>query len=769
MQHLKQVAVRKRLKSRPKVIDLNGHQPHAALLYLSITAPLLLGMVCLVQQASWHDIMAVFRNLIGLSLIAVLYREIFRLRNNRLVFTADSIKLPGLEQQVIKLESIVRVSLQERKDIMCLGTGDGRWHFIHMKGLCQEGAKQLWHLIATKLKHAEVKAEVKDILLNWVSAEKVDDRVHASLLSWTLAEQRLAREKKAVAIIDPRVCVDLKINSIAGRLGQYITFYITTCLQVWVAICSILTVTILIGTLGVGNFNLLKVLGLVSYVTQQNLMALLFAPADLLKELLWFLLQLLNPIFGNPPAAVCYCAMLVWMTIYAARSWAEPDCVEVSRQGITTLKKGPSGAVPQSHLQWQDLESITITGRPGPELCFKARPAKIEDKDESSKELPSHNQKSSAERDRSISIPLKLLTGSGLRRQMLEAIDQFAGDTIIDPAVLQALAPRAAQGEDGLSALTYTELWLDSLESAPRLNELTPLAPGTRLANGIMISSQLASGGQGVTYLADRNGKTVVLKETILPVYIESARKNVTARFNENAALLSTLDHPQIVKLHDSFIQGHRAFLVMEYVEGSTLQELVERQGPLPESQVVHIARQLAGILSYLHSRIPPVVHRDLSPDNLIIDGSGLVKLVDFGVAIEQGNSRSAVVGKQNFLPPEQIAGQACPQSDIYAMGATLFFLLTGQEPEPLERSNPRLLNDLVSERMAKLVQDLTEMDLARRLDEAAKVLDYLPQAASALEDEAEESQGQILKIPESEPSLSPISIRQDLSHEEEI
>jgi serine/threonine protein kinase len=94
----------------------------------------------------------------------------------------------------------------------------------------------------------------------------------------------------------------------------------------------------------------------------------------------------------------------------------------------------------------------------------------------------------------------------------------------------------------------------------------------------------------------------VVLKEIIIPIYVEKARLRVAERFERDAKLLKSLDHPKIVKLHDYFIEEHRAFLMLEYIEGTTLQEKVQMQGAMPEAEVLKLAKQMLDILDYLHS-----------------------------------------------------------------------------------------------------------------------------------------------------------------------
>lgn len=295
---------------------------------------------------------------------------------------------------------------------------------------------------------------------------------------------------------------------------------------------------------------------------------------------------------------------------------------------------------------------------------------------------------------------------------VLKAIKAWAPSVNRDAAVLQSLQPPADY--------SYTELWLQALSAPPQRERLKPLVAGVRLRQGkYVVRNSLGVGGQGQAYLATDalTGQSLVLKEFILPVFVDiSVRKSALEQFENEARILRQLNHPQIVKLLDYFVEDHRAYLVLEHIDGASLRKLVESQGPLPEAQVRVLAEQMSAILKYLHNLAPPVVHRDFTPDNLILNVDGTLKLIDFNVAQQQESTTSGtVVGKHAYLPPEQFRGMPTSQSDIYAMGATLFFLLTGNDPEPISVSHPRKTNSAISERMDKVVAKATAMNLRDR------------------------------------------------------
>src|SRR5262249_40080242 len=133
-------------------------------------------------------------------------------------------------------------------------------------------------------------------------------------------------------------------------------------------------------------------------------------------------------------------------------------------------------------------------------------------------------------------------------------------------------------------------------------------------------------------------------------------------------------------------------------------------------ASAVRLALQMCDILEYLHGLEPPVVHRDFSPDNLMLAEDGVLKLIDFNVACESKYTTTAtIVGKHAYLPPEQFRGTPCPQSDIYAFGGTLYYLLTAQQPEPLTESHPAAIVPGLSPDLDRIVACATALELDER------------------------------------------------------
>src|SRR5262249_46009135 len=145
--------------------------------------------------------------------------------------------------------------------------------------------------------------------------------------------------------------------------------------------------------------------------------------------------------------------------------------------------------------------------------------------------------------------------------------------------------------------------------------------------------------------------------------------KKVLDHIQRQAELLKRIEHPQIVKLVDLFVEDQRAYLVLEHIPGESLRELVDREGPLPEEAVISLGIQMCDLLAHLHCQSPPVIHRDFTPENLIHTKEEQIKLIDFNVAQQmESKATRTVVGKHSYIPPEQFRGKASTQSDIYAM-----------------------------------------------------------------------------------------------------
>lgn len=224
------------------------------------------------------------------------------------------------------------------------------------------------------------------------------------------------------------------------------------------------------------------------------------------------------------------------------------------------------------------------------------------------------------------------------------------------------------------------------------------LPVGAVLRDRYVITDLVGQGGMGAVYQAEDlrlRGRLCAIKE-VLPelISVPGMEDQAHEQFYREASILARLDHPNLPKVSDFFQQAGREYLVMDFVPGPDLRQLIEearrRDAFLDESAVVGWMDQLCDALMYLHTQDPPVLHRDIKPSNIKLTPRGVVKLVDFGLVklLQPDESRTVTVvqgrGTVAYTPLEQYGGDTGhtdARSDIYALGATLYHLLTGQAP----------------------------------------------------------------------------------------
>ena len=274
----------------------------------------------------------------------------------------------------------------------------------------------------------------------------------------------------------------------------------------------------------------------------------------------------------------------------------------------------------------------------------------------------------------------------------------------------------------------------------PSVSKLKPLPDGTVLANRYEIMKRIGGGGMGAVYLAaDRNlGGAVRAVKEMVQSYIEGERQEKAVEdFKRESLLLSTLDHASIPTIYDYFFDEaeHRFYLVMKYIPGGDLATRLRTsvEGRLEENVVLDWAIQLTDVLEYLHRHDPPIVYRDLKPANVMVDSkTGRVMLIDFGIARwVQGEQKGVTaVGTMGYAPPELFGGNVDPRSDIYSLGATLFHLLTGADPQanPLlifdfkKNPRPRQINTALSAGIDAIVSKAVDYEPASRFQTAAEM-----------------------------------------------
>lgn len=285
-----------------------------------------------------------------------------------------------------------------------------------------------------------------------------------------------------------------------------------------------------------------------------------------------------------------------------------------------------------------------------------------------------------------------------------------------------------ANRETGL--LSYTEVWENELTNRFHATVFVPLEPESTLQNGkLKVVRQLAFGGLAAVYLVQREGRELlILKEAVVPANQDDAMKaKALEMFEREAKFLALLEHPRVARVYDYFVEQGRHYLLLQRITGLNLRQLVNSQGPQPDSTVLKWAIEIAEILVFLHNQAPPIVHRDLTPENLILSDDGFIHLIDFGAANQFiGTVTGTVVGKQAYISPEQFRGKATLSSDIYSFGGTLYYLLTGSNPLAMSVMSPRSAKPEVSEEVDTLVRDCTSQEAERRPQSADELLSRL-------------------------------------------
>ena len=244
------------------------------------------------------------------------------------------------------------------------------------------------------------------------------------------------------------------------------------------------------------------------------------------------------------------------------------------------------------------------------------------------------------------------------------------------------------------------------------------LENGTLLNNLYRTVNIIGKGSMGNVYLAERikDGKKIVIKELSFTEGLGLDHSTAQELFFREAEFIATFDHPGLPKMYGNFSHEGRDYLVMDYIEGKTLEELIDK---VDEKKAIKWIIELAGILDYLHNSFQkPVVYRDLKPSNIIITPSDSVTLVDFGIARYYNpdkNTDTFSYGSPGYAAPEQYKGrgQTTPQTDIFGLGVILYQMLTKHDPavKPFTFSSLDTLNS----ELEKIVKRAVSIDPMKR------------------------------------------------------
>ena len=248
------------------------------------------------------------------------------------------------------------------------------------------------------------------------------------------------------------------------------------------------------------------------------------------------------------------------------------------------------------------------------------------------------------------------------------------------------------------------------------------------LENRYLIKKTLGQGGMGAVYLAEDHrleGRYVAIKEMHVHIGQGENYDKAIKQFKMEATMLARLDHPNLPKIIDYFEDGKKQYLVMEYITGKTLKELIEEEGQaFSEDQVINWGLPICSALSFLHNQDPPIVFRDLKPQNIMLNTNDQIKLIDFGIAklfipSEKTDTFISAKGSMGYCPPEQCSpkGKTDPRTDIYSLAATLHYLITNRNPSELPFVFPpvRELNSKASKEIEEIFSKALELDCEDR------------------------------------------------------
>ncbi len=285
------------------------------------------------------------------------------------------------------------------------------------------------------------------------------------------------------------------------------------------------------------------------------------------------------------------------------------------------------------------------------------------------------------------------------------------------------------------------------------------LLPTQTVNDRYLVLEKVSQGGMGAIYkVQDQRlqGKLVALKEITEATISQDERQDVLDAFRREAELLARLRHPHLIRVTDLFSVSSLHYIVMEFIDGQTLEEMLDaRLDPFPEEQVLNWARQLCSVLAYLHSQDPIIIYRDMKPANVMaVKESDEIKLIDFGIArlYKPGKKKDTIhFGTDGYAPPEQYGEkQTDARADVYALGATLHHLLTRCDPrdKPWDFPSVSKLNPTVSNRVSKAIAKAVQLDRDQRHQSVAEFWEAL--SGETLEGEVYKPDGE--HVPEPAP-----------------
>lgn len=254
---------------------------------------------------------------------------------------------------------------------------------------------------------------------------------------------------------------------------------------------------------------------------------------------------------------------------------------------------------------------------------------------------------------------------------------------------------------------------------------------GTIIDRKYEIIKLIGKGGMSKVYLAldKRLNKQWAIKE----IEKKAHDKNHMVVFQSaiaEANMIKSLDHPALPRIVDIIDNDNIIYIIMDYIEGGPLSEVLSINGAQPQEQVIEWAKELCDVLEYLHTRKPAIIYRDMKPANIMLKPNGSLSLIDFGIAREykeQNLADTACLGTRGYAAPEQFGGkgQTDARTDIYSLGVTLYHLVTGQNPSeaPYELYPIRHFNPELSSGLEEIIQKCTKLNPDERYQSCSELM----------------------------------------------
>lgn len=250
---------------------------------------------------------------------------------------------------------------------------------------------------------------------------------------------------------------------------------------------------------------------------------------------------------------------------------------------------------------------------------------------------------------------------------------------------------------------------------------------GEIIAERYKLVDLLGEGGTSAVYLAEN-----IVLNNLWAIKVLSKSSHLLSFDMEEIEILKNLSHPMLPRIADLTEDKENYYIVMDYISGSNLLKIIDSQGKVPEKILLKWTEDLLGVLMYLHSRIPPIIYRDLKPANIIVDDSGTLRLVDFGTARYHTNEvteDTVYIGTQGYAAPEQYGiGQSDQRTDLFNLGMTIIHLATGIHPVKLEseRKKDALKKAGISQKYIRYILKLTQTDRNKRFQTCDEAISEL-------------------------------------------